>query len=164
MKSIRRSVFETNSSSTHSVSISKGDLIKPNIANLDELNVSFGEYGWEYEEYCYWENKLSYLLTMVLETEAYGIETSKDTWIEEFKELDGYKLLDETIYSVLEAHISLEHYRERDEKYKCDLGYIDHQSCEDYGSLSGFLEYNGISAYDFIFNDGVYVITDNDNH
>lgn len=164
MKSIRRSVFETNSSSTHSVSICDGDLIKPNIDNLGELNVSFGEYGWEYESYSYWESKVSYLLTMILETEANDIDIKSNSWIEEFKELDGYKLLDKAIYDFLGIHISLENYKTFDSRYRSNLGYIDHQSCEDYISMSDFLNWNNVDITDFIFNENIEVITDNDNH
>ena len=56
--SIRRSAFETNSSSTHSVVIKPANLPNDGHACLDindegELVVSTGEFGWEYGKYRY---------------------------------------------------------------------------------------------------------------
>ena len=43
-------------------------------------------------------------------------------------------------------------------------GYIDHQSCEDYGCLDHFLNRYGVTLEQFIFDPNVTLITDNDNH
>ena len=56
MKIIRKNVFETNSSSTHSISISKlNDYILPK-----EINFTFGEFGWEFSKYTSSFDKASY--------------------------------------------------------------------------------------------------------
>lgn len=58
-KQIRKSVFETNSSSTHSVCISNtADLILPN-----DIEFKFGEFGWEYDRLSSIAEKASYLYT-----------------------------------------------------------------------------------------------------
>lgn len=44
MKTIRNNVFETNSSSTHSICIAKGDI--PNVSGR-KIYFGSGEYGWE---------------------------------------------------------------------------------------------------------------------
>ena len=62
MRVVRKSVFETNSSSTHSICISKSDMI-----NLPKVvHFGFGEYGWE-DNTVY--NTADYLHTAIYETE-----------------------------------------------------------------------------------------------
>ena len=59
MIQIRRGVFETNSSSTHSVSIShkNSSYYDPSSLNVfideydNKVHVKFGEFGWEVESY-----------------------------------------------------------------------------------------------------------------
>lgn len=63
-RQLRHGVFETNSSSSHSVSISNvGSLtsVKPNRDGI--INISLGEYGWGVEEHFDFETKASYLFT-----------------------------------------------------------------------------------------------------
>lgn len=56
---IRRGVFETNSSSTHSICIStEAELIIP-----ERLTFAFGEFGWESDTLRSAEEKASYLYT-----------------------------------------------------------------------------------------------------
>lgn len=43
-------------------------------------------------------------------------------------------------------------------------GYIDHQSYEDYRSISDFLDDWGTDLVNFIFNPNITLIIDNDNH
>lgn len=56
---IRKGTFETNSSSTHSIAISKN---KINIPTGSYINFRIGEYGWEENEY----NFSSYMYTSLL--------------------------------------------------------------------------------------------------
>lgn len=63
MIQIRRSIFETNSSSTHAICISR----KPvNVAYPSQLHFSIGEYGWELARLSTPEEKASYLYTAML--------------------------------------------------------------------------------------------------
>ena len=89
---IRRGVFETNSSSTHSVSIIGRDndthtIELSDVPETDDLVVDerynkvlshFGEFGWGPEVYNSPAVKLSYLLTMVAMTEAKYIKSSNE--------------------------------------------------------------------------------------
>lgn len=61
-RQIRRSVFETNSSSTHAICISKGDY---NIINHIDFDV--GDFGWECETYRSLYGKASYLIIAILD-------------------------------------------------------------------------------------------------
>jgi len=59
MKKIRKGVFETNSSSTHSICIAKdAELTIPKSLHFD-----FGEFGWEYDTLSDVYTKASYLYT-----------------------------------------------------------------------------------------------------
>lgn len=158
MKQIRNSVFETNSSSTHSVTISMsgGDYLeKPS-----ELPViKFGEFGWEEVKYSEVEDKLSYFVTMIGSKISYMKENEERMnlflssnhflWLKEMvKEHCGFDLvvemLDEDLFP---------------------FGYVDHQSQD---TLSSFWsddkdEFKKLSK-DFIFNIKYGFMTDNDNH
>lgn len=60
-KVIRKSLFETNSSSTHVITVARsGSLDVP-----DEIVFSVGTYGWEFAEYSNLEDKASYLYTAI---------------------------------------------------------------------------------------------------
>lgn len=61
MKKTRKSVFETNSSSTHSICISLEDEILE--YPKEKIKLRYGEYGWESVFLETPEDRLSYLLT-----------------------------------------------------------------------------------------------------
>lgn len=163
---IRKGCFETNSSSMHSVCISKNETefstIKVEVGD-NMVHVPFGQFGWEVKEYRDPYTKLQYALTMVLETESIKSE-------EDFYNSEGFKAINE----VVESHLNCDGVIVDDKfdtgRYGIDTyidteGYIDHQSSVDsYKSLQDFLDENGISLEDFIFNTKVILKTDNDNH
>lgn len=59
IKKIRRDLFETNSSSTHSICIALEDKLE----FPKEINFKFGEFGWKYTTFDSMEDKASYLYT-----------------------------------------------------------------------------------------------------
>lgn len=59
---IRMGVFETNSSSTHAICITKK---KDNYKIPKHIDFEFGEFGWECDEYSDICNKASYLITAI---------------------------------------------------------------------------------------------------
>lgn len=64
MQQIRKSVFETNSSSTHSISISShGDIELVTPDDEGNINVDIGQFGWEEEIHSDFATKASYLAT-----------------------------------------------------------------------------------------------------
>lgn len=173
MKQIRRSVFETNSSSMHSVSISnKRNYLYDEDCLLvdvdDYVHVRFGEFGWEIESYNDAYSKLQYIVTMLVETEGRRVMSSDDLF-----ETDGFKLINDAVADYchckgiwIDSWMKMELYEwdGRKELYLEHDGYIDHQSHEDYSCVKDFLDDYGVSITDFIFNSGVVVHTDNDNH
>lgn len=75
-KQIRRSVFETNSSSMHSLTFSNEGL-EPSYLQVNEdgeIHIELGEFGTEYRIYKDQYNKLSYLLTCLYCLAGYNIE------------------------------------------------------------------------------------------
>ena len=164
MRQVRNGVFETNSSSMHSLSISKhgtyGTLPVDEFEN--KVITHFGEFGWGYDTYRDPETKLSYLVTMLVETngDCYSIEELCET--EEFQEInsviaeycncDGI-LIDEKIE---QANYDGKYY-----EWNEHTGYIDHQSVI---GIHGLLDYYDCTLEEFIFDEGVVLIIDNDNH
>lgn len=103
MKQIRRNVFETNSSSTHSICISK----KPVSANGHHIHFYIGEYGWENDSV----STADYLYTAILLWE------------------DSEDLL-ERLKAILDSHQITYEFEEPDysEDGWLENGYIDHWS------------------------------------
>lgn len=166
MRSIRNGVFETNSSSTHSLSIRKSDKgLYPKTSLVVEednrIHVLLGEYGWEYEKYNRPIEKLAYLCTMCLETDGRWAES-----VEKFYECDGFKMINDAIAEYcncdgiqIDSELTYEY-----ERVSSETAYIDHQSCEDYYSVKSYLDDYGVGVVEFVFDSSVTVITDNDNH
>lgn len=137
-RQIRRNVFETNSSSTHSICITKNDI-------LDEKRnwITFytGEFGWEHETLYSITSKASYLYTAILYLEKYG---------------DYEGLLDKLKSILNENNIEYEFIEPEN-----DWWYIDH--C---GNLIDFI--NDIlndesKLMRYLFSSDSFIITGNDN-
>lgn len=107
MKQVRRNVFETNSSSTHSICISKAPV------TVDKhIHFRIGEYGWEND--CV--DIADYLYTAILE--QYDV----DELLKKLKDiLDSYSI---------EYEFEKPNYKiSSDGRYKwLDYGYVDHSS------------------------------------
>lgn len=166
-KTIRYGMFETNSSSCHSVTV-KGKYNKDDyvlIANHSGvISVSLDEYGWDGDP-CYdFDSKLAYAMSMVLHTEYPNFNHYDEDFVvdqEVLEDLNGYKMLLNAIKErckcnqiVIKRH-NMDYY---------PYGYIDHQSYEDYDSLQDFLDDWNVDVDRFLFDDGVVVHIDNDNH
>ena len=151
MKQIRQGVFETNSSSTHSLTISgKDKFIYPNFIPT----IEFGEYGWEQETYSDFTDKISYVITMLATIN--GIQKFED-----FLELKEFIWLKEAVNQHCGQELKI---KAIDDKYN-PLGYVDHQSND---VLDEFLSQDEldfkVKVLDFIFNEKYGFKTDNDNH
>lgn len=162
-RKIRKGVWETNSSSCHSVSISKNKIMNFALPGLDEdgfLIAHFDEFGWEINRYNNPTSKLSYALTMVamIHNEEFFNEV-------EFYELDDFKMIEDVVKNKIPdcEGIQMAEHSFDNEFWGID-GYIDHQSYECYSCLQDFLNDYDITLEDFIFNANVILQTDNDNH
>ena len=139
MKTLRRNVFETNSSSSHSITVEVGsywDTITPD--NDGVIRLIGGEFGWEIEEYNDAETKANYVALDFLLCE---MDDKFDMLIEVIQDYTGYHV---------ENCIDLDSWGT----------YIDHQSI---GTAAHELHSkDGIK--NFIFNKSSILYTDNDNH
>ena len=143
---IRKNVFETNSSSTHAVSIFKGS----NYEIPDSIVIRPGEFGWECREYSSPEAKLSYLYTWILCKCA----TYDDSY--DYDKLKDYQYRLKS--KLLEAGVKEVEFE------KCggywDEGYIDHSEDLYPEDLEAILEDYFL---DYVFNPDSYIETGNDN-
>ena len=168
MRKIRSKVFETNSSSSHSLQLVPADhdsIEKPNYHG-DECTVPFCEFGWAGS--CEtWEEKFAYLVELIWET---TLAFSKDAsiWYPDtqnaftealhiLRENEDYKRIEELVLKHINA--SAIEWTGR--------GYIDHQSYEDYNDLKDWLVSNNVGTTDddiiqFIFGQSSIDIS-NDN-
>lgn len=159
MIQIRKNVFETNSSSSHSLIMLKEDKPLP----------QFVEPGYYLDvdgKLYLWDNDLEFgrspfaLLTDWYHRLCYAIAAADDD-----VELD---VLEEICYSRIPGFRGFKFPRngwydpdKDDPSEEFSHGYIDHQSI---GVLEGFLSRNDISIEDFIFNDRYIVVIDGDEY
>ena len=152
MKQIRQNVFETNSSSTHSICIAKdAELTIPK-----SLHFYFGEFGWEYDTLSWLGEKAAYLYTGLI------ANNRKEDAEKIFEYLRGKGIevtAEEPIFenrSYTNSEGKLVEYTSSE-----NIGYVDHSNemtsflnavCEDEGKLMRYL-----------FSDLSFIITGNDN-
>lgn len=146
-RQVRRKVFETNSSSMHSLTVEKKGIIEYLHVDDDKnkVIVNFGKFGWGYDEYTDAETKLSYLITMLAEYNSFSANELYDT--------DEFRRINDIVASRCECDGII--------IYDSYDGYIDHQSVERIDSLMS--EYD-CTIEEFIFDSGITLIIDNDNH
>ena len=155
-KQIRKRVFETNSSSSHSLTVAPGDLVSQpfpdSVLRSGELSVRVNEYGWEWYRYYSPAHKISYLLTQI---------TSGDLPDEDDLE-EGESLTDalraryekfNTLCNVVKAHTGVNILVVK------SSGYVDHESVGLGMDLFGDEE----KLKQFLFSKDSYVETGNDN-
>lgn len=150
MIKIRKNVFETNSSSMHSVALcnNKGYYTREEIEEEREIVIrdnilvvkeedSF--FGWGFEVLTTFYQKLMYTIAS-LSTDDALIAVQKV-----FPEVEEIKMIPQD--------------NKNGELVKA-TGSVDHQS---YGTLQGFLEKQNIDIAEFLYNKKYMVIIDNDN-
>lgn len=148
-RQIRRSVYETNSSSTHAICIAKdGYELK------DHIDFHTGEYGWECNEYGDLDNKASYLITAILSMD-------KESADEKLIQLEGILDENEITYTIPELNVNSYEYGKK-KHYYYDIGYdyIDHA-----GELRPWLDdllSDSDKLFRYLFGDS-FIVTGNDN-
>ena len=151
MKNIRQKVFETNSSSTHSISISNVtngvyDTIIPD--KKGNIYLTGGEFGWEEESYTDPTIKAIYC---AIDIKADIADTS--TQVNKHKKMLTKVICEHTGAKKVIFDFSTDY---NAKKYS----YIDHQS--EGTSLEAFASEKALK--DFIFGPESVLTTDNDNH
>ena len=171
MYCIRRGVFETNSSSSHSISFCNSDkdkLLKNNL-DIDKDNciyAAFNSFGWENAEYTDQFTKFQYICTMWAMLEI----DNKCCNINDIYNTVGFKLIDECV----KKHCACKRFvvdlnaSDVEEngtlRLKYESGYIDHNSVKkSQNNIKKYLKDNNLDIYNFIFNNKVVLTTGNDN-
>ena len=142
-RQIRKGCFETNSSSTHAICITKNDVDKTKLPN--HIDFVHGEFGWEDATYTTLRSKASYLYQAICSL----YDCQKDEKEKVINKLTG----------MLESYgISCNYEPDKDKDW--GDGYIDH----------GYLTINFVEAvlndsdklFRYLFGDSI-IITGNDN-
>lgn len=148
-RQIRRGTFETNSSSTHAICITKKDC-KGLGTHLD---FEVGEFGWEYDHYSDRYSKASYLITAILSFD----KDEADRRLQLLKDILDSHNITYTLPELVED--SWEYGGKTRYYYKID-GYIDHS-----GETKEFLDAvlsDSDRLFRYLFGDSL-IITGNDN-
>lgn len=144
MKTIRQSIFETNSSSSHSITISRSSKLLDSIGLEDDGSVHIypGDFGWGVDVFKDPETKASYCYT----------------YAENYAAPEKFNLLTEVLLEQTGAKKVIYH-KEAEPQVGSGAGYIDHQSqdtCE-----KAFRNKETLKR--FIFNPESILIIGNDN-
>ncbi len=151
-KQIRQGVFETNSSSTHSICIAKN-------AHLEipkELHFEFGEFGWECNTLNSLQEKASYLYTGLI---AENRKEDSDRIIEMLKSKGIDVTVEEPVYedrSYKDSEGKLVEYTSG-----VNIGYIDHS--DDLKDFHEAICSDDDKVMNFLFSPLSFIITGNDN-
>lgn len=142
MKKIRKGMFETNSSSTHTIIITENKC-DPGPA----VDFRIGEFGWEFDTISSIDAKASYLYTMACE--IYG----RDVYQDLYERLVKYGVDCECSVPAKIEHSSYGDY--------LNNGYVDHAS--ESADFVDAIFHNDRRLIRYLFSDESFVITGNDN-
>lgn len=172
---VRRGVYETNSSSSHSVTV-RGEWDEYSQDYTNEMHCDVDAetnniilnpdgYGWGYDVLVTTEQKLCYLVAQIYESACRDHDWNV-TWglfkdYPEFKELDDF-IKTHTKYDGIVLWNERENRPYMDDEVISDDIYVDHQSY--YRSVESFLKDWRIDLERYLFDYNVQVIIDNDNH
>lgn len=154
MQQIRKKVFETNSSSSHSLTVSHGDLmatpLPPDVLRTGQVTVSKGEYGWEWYRYYTVLNKAAYLVTQLFSDDipAGTCEEVTDELREQSEQFDR-------LCRVFEAFTGVKLY-----VLPGSSGYIDHDSV----GVGRAAMNSDEELHALLFGEDSYIETGNDNN
>ena len=143
----RRSVFETNSSSTHSICITKDT--RADHSYPKKLVFRLGEFGWEHEELFTPEEKAAYLYTSIL-----SLQTKEEAERSKNK-----------IFAVL-GEVGIDCEFEQAEYWGdgwLSNGYVDHAGDGDHYDFVNKTLNNRNRLLRYLFSEQSFVLTGNDN-
>ena len=170
---IRRGVFETNSSSMHSIVVTKENLIKNEDVYLwhGKLNLYNDDLEFDrspFEILSTPKRKMCYAIASILPKSFYGhitededgVPVADEYLVGKFDEFDqlASKLFDGC--NGIDYPTDTKH----NDKYEWDVpycGYVDHDSAS---LLTKFLDKEGITLYEFISNPKYIVVIDGDEY
>ena len=149
-RQIRRGTFETNSSSTHAICITKGEYRHNSFRHID---FEIGEFGWENDEYDSLYNQASYLITAILSFD----KNNADENLQKLKDILDSNNIE---YTLPELKVDSWEYGGKTRYYYDIDGYIDH-SGETKDFVNDVLS-DSDKLFRYLFGNSV-IITGNDN-
>lgn len=179
MWSVRNNVFETNSSSTHSLSVKRNksgkyDYYFP-LQHNGKCPIIFGrdyDFGWGDAAYRDAYAKLNYLACMAFECHnqlMYKVGRDRITKLEDVLNLKDIKKLNTVMKNNVKGFTGFVLNSQDFGCFKASsnnlylINSIDHQSWEDYKNIDEFLGRYKITLENFLFNPQVILIIGNDN-
>lgn len=151
MKTIRHNVFETNSSSSHSVTIAtgfKGETPLKEKHKGGPITLTRGEFGWEWQDFTDFESKLKY---------AYTLAAGQGPWSksepDKLSKAGNREI--QTLEKILKRYLGVTKVIMMN-----NWGYVDHQSEAD--SKTDIYQ-SEETLINFLFNDESEFRTGNDN-
>lgn len=158
MKQVRLGVFETNSSSSHSISIMK----KGSVPDAQSLENQFWTYNGVLEE---WGDDIEFGRTpfQVLTTPRERMRYAIASYATEDKFMDIEEIICRRVPTVKEIKLpecDRWHHNYSDDNTRF-YGYVDHESMD---VLPNFLNTHGITLEDFIFDNRYIVWVDGDEY
>jgi hypothetical protein len=157
MIQIRQGVFETNSSSTHAVSIMGYDKNALNIPDVIEIDLN-RDFGWERDVYSDAEDKASYLWMAV--NYMYN-DLSQENDLLEYKEFIITTLMDAGVKDVIIHDAEYTNSIYYDKPFLSFDGYIDHPG--DLYEMVDLFKENPNAMLSYLFDSRSIVCTGNDN-
>lgn len=161
MINIRKGVFETNSSSSHSIVVTKAN-------NDTQYNV---DAGWRVDKtgiLSFWDDDLEFgrypfkFLYNWYHRLCYAIASANTTSSDFQAQLDVIRnICKKHINNFKDFKFPIEHSWNENEEDEIIYGWVDHQSAS---LLDEFLEKYHVDLEDFIFNDNYIVIIDGDEY
>lgn len=159
---VRNGVFETNSSSTHSICIAT-DLKRSDFRFPDKVTFRYGEFGWEVRRLDSMEAKASYLYTAI----HHKLYESIDRW-KECLTFIFETLKDNDIECSFEGFVKIEPWVSSYDGYSklyfsmnIEDGYIDHG--DETNDLVDALCSDRDLLLSFLFSKKSFILTGNDN-
>ena len=146
---IRQKVFETNSSSSHSLVMESSQMVPAALTKAQlrdgEVSISPDDYGWEYKRLYKPLNKASYLLTYILGGAA-------------------WQTTEEACEQSPRAQMLVDAFRNRFGvalKFEPASGYVDHYATEHGVAEAVFQSQSALES--FLFDESQYIQLGNDN-
>jgi hypothetical protein len=152
-KQIRKNVFETNSSSSHSLTLSASDIVaqpfEAHVLRAGVLTLEKGEFGWTWERFYQAERKAAYLFTQIFHDDIPEGEAESVT-----KALREQSRQFDMLCRVIEEHTGVKVLATPGSE-----GYVDHDS--DHVGMDLF--HSEEKLRQFLFSPESFLETGNDN-
>ena len=157
MRQIRENLFETNSSSTHVITIANNndDDFKNNLP--EKVYMRLGEFGWDFERYDDIDSKASYLFTAIVYNDKVD-----DYLMKLIKTLESWKIeVEHTPIKKIESEYTKGRFYWVNEEKPNEYFYIDHSDELDDWLKELFADETLLMNY--LFSPESFVATGNDN-